>query len=59
MSKNVCGLIFVVEDGAASCAVDGVKVDAQAMATMLGSERGGSLQTTSKFIKAMEKSVVR
>mmetsp|Transcript_18788 Transcript_18788/g.45238 ORF Transcript_18788/g.45238 Transcript_18788/m.45238 type:complete len:780 (+) Transcript_18788:3-2342(+) len=40
-----------------SCNVDGVKVDAQAAVTMLGSQSGGSAFTTSKFVRAMERSV--
>jgi len=41
----------------ASCNVDGVKVDGQAAATMMGSNIGGSTITTRSFVKAMEESV--
>jgi len=40
-----------------SCNVDGVKVDVQAVATMLGAGRGGSAVATREMVQAMERSV--
>lgn len=40
-----------------SCNVDGVKVDVQATATMLGAGRGGSAVATREMVQAMERSV--
>jgi hypothetical protein len=40
-----------------SCNVDGVKVDVQAAATMLGAGRGGSAVATREMVQAMERSV--
>jgi raffinose synthase len=42
-----------------ACSVDGVKVDVQAAATMLGAGRGGSAAASREAVQAMERSVVR